>query len=90
MSKRYSINACADHSDLDRRRFLAQSLSGLAAASTIPAAGVDRVHFVFYKNRDLGNDGVWDVWQVVSPNMVWFFRGSPHVHTWVNLAATTS
>ena len=38
MSKRYSINARADHTDLDRRRFLAQSLSGLAAASTIPAA----------------------------------------------------
>jgi hypothetical protein len=23
---------------------------------------------------DIGNDGVWDVWQLESPNMVWYFR----------------
>jgi len=33
----------------------------------------------------VGNDGVWDVWQLESPTMVWYFRGSPHVHVWVNL-----
>jgi hypothetical protein len=33
----------------------------------------------------IGNDGVWDAWQLESPNMVWYFRGAPHVHTWVNI-----
>jgi hypothetical protein len=39
----------------------------------------------FYKNLDLGNDGLWDVWQLESPTMIWYFRGHPHVHTWVNI-----
>ena len=41
----------------------------------------------FYKNLDVGGDGVWDVWQLESPTMIWYFRGSPHVHTWVNIRA---
>jgi len=47
------------------------------------------LHLAFYKKGDIGNDGVWDVWQVEGPNMVWHFRGSPHVHTWVNIEAPT-
>ncbi len=49
------------------------------------SGGVEALSMSFYKNRDIGNDGVWDVWQLESPTMVWFFRGSPHVHVWVNL-----
>ena len=41
----------------------------------------------FYKNDDLGNDGIWDMWKLESNNMIWFFRGSPHVHVWVNVKA---
>ena len=41
----------------------------------------------FYKNDDLGNDGIWDMWKLESDNMIWFFRGSPHVHVWVNVKA---
>jgi len=51
------------------------------------AGGVDALHMSFYKNLDIGSDGVWDVWQLESPNMIWYFRGSPHVHTWVNIRA---
>jgi hypothetical protein len=51
------------------------------------AGGVESLHLSFYKNLDIGNDGVWDVWQLESANMVWLFRGYPHVHTWVNLRA---
>jgi hypothetical protein len=48
-------------------------------------AQFDDLHFSYYKNMDIGNDGVWDVWQIEGPSMVWFFRGDPHVHTWVNI-----
>ena len=49
--------------------------------------GVNALAMSFYKNMDLGNDGVWDVWQLQSPTMVWYFRGAPHVHVWVNIRA---
>ena len=48
-------------------------------------AGFDNLHFSFYKQGDIGEDGVWDVWRVEGPTMTWYFRGSPHVHTWVNI-----
>jgi hypothetical protein len=47
--------------------------------------GVEALTMSFYKNLDIGNDGVWDVWQLESPTMIWYFRGAPHVHTWVNI-----
>ncbi|MEO7649252.1 MAG: hypothetical protein ABIZ80_02210, partial [Bryobacteraceae bacterium] len=47
--------------------------------------GVSSLAMSFYKNLDIGGDGVWDVWQLESPTMVWYFRGAPHVHTWVNI-----
>ena len=51
------------------------------------AGGFEKLRISFYKQDDLGNDGVWDVWQLESPNMLWYFRGAPHVHTWVNIRA---
>ena len=47
--------------------------------------GVENLHIAYYKNLDLGDDKVWDVWQVEGPAMVWYFRGYPHVHTWVHI-----
>jgi len=55
------------------------------AMKLIEAGGFDNLHMAFYKNMDIGQDGVWDVWQVEGPSMVWYFRGAPHVHTWVNI-----
>ena len=49
--------------------------------------GIDKLRFTYYKNLDIGSDGVWDVWQVEGPAMVWYFRGSPHVHVWVSCRA---
>lgn len=51
----------------------------------VEAGGFDNLHMAFYENMDIGGDGVWDVWQLEGPAMVWYFRGSPHVHTWVHV-----
>jgi hypothetical protein len=55
------------------------------AMKLIEANGLDHLHMAFYKNQDIGNDGVWDVWQIEGPAMLWYFRGEPHVHTWVHI-----
>jgi hypothetical protein len=55
------------------------------AMKLIERNGFDHLHLAFYKNQDIGNDGVWDVWQIEGPAMLWYFRGKPHVHTWVNV-----
>jgi hypothetical protein len=49
------------------------------------AGGVDSLHMAFYQQADIGGDGVWDVWRLEGPAMIWYFRGSPHVHTWVHV-----
>lgn len=51
----------------------------------VEASGFDNLHFSYYKNQDIGGDGVWDVWQIEGPNVIWLFRGAPHVHTWVHI-----
>lgn len=48
--------------------------------------GLDQCRLAFYKSGDLGNDGVWDNWRLEGPAFVWHFRGTPHVHVWVNVA----
>ncbi|HZN64102.1 MAG TPA: DUF3500 domain-containing protein [Tepidisphaeraceae bacterium] len=55
------------------------------AMKLVEAGGFDSLHLAYYRNMDIGNDGVWDVWQVEGPGMLWYFRGAPHVHTWVNI-----
>lgn len=48
--------------------------------------GLDRCHLAFYRDGDIGNDQEWDNWRIEGPAFVWYFRGEPHVHTWVNIA----
>jgi hypothetical protein len=48
--------------------------------------GLDKCHLTFYKEADIGDDGEWDNWRLEGPAFVWYFRGSPHVHVWVNVA----
>jgi hypothetical protein len=47
--------------------------------------GFEHLHMSFYQNQDVGKDGVWDVWQLEGPAMVWYFRGDPHVHVWAHI-----
>jgi hypothetical protein len=55
------------------------------AMKLVEKNGFDNLHMAFFKKGDIGNDGVWDVWQIEGPAMLWYFRGSPHVHTWVHI-----
>jgi hypothetical protein len=48
--------------------------------------GLDACRVAFYRNNDIGNDGVWDNWRLEGPAFVWHYRGAPHVHVWVNVS----
>ena len=49
---------------------------------------VDRLFVSCYGGPyDIGNDKVWDTWQIEGPEMVWYFRGMPHIHAYFHLAA---
>ncbi len=48
--------------------------------------GLEKCSLAFYSDQDLGNDKIWDCWRLEGPSFVWYFRGSPHVHVWVNVA----
>jgi Protein of unknown function (DUF3500) len=48
--------------------------------------GLDHCSLAFYRDGDIGNDGEWDNWRLEGPAFVWYFRGQPHVHVWVNVA----
>jgi len=52
--------------------------------------GLDACSLAFYKDGDLGDDGEWDNWRLEGPSFVWYFRGKPHVHVWVNVADNAS
>lgn len=47
--------------------------------------GLDKCALAFYKQGDLGDDGEWDNWRLEGPSFVWYFRGTPHVHIWINV-----
>lgn len=49
--------------------------------------GLDKCALAFYKEGDIGEDQVWDCWRLEGPSFVWYFRGAPHVHCWVNVAS---
>ena len=48
--------------------------------------GLRECSLAFYKDGDIGDDKVWDNWRLEGPSFVWYFRGEPHVHVWVNIA----
>jgi len=48
--------------------------------------GLAACRLAYFEDEDIGDDGVWDNWRIEGPSFVWYFRGSPHVHVWVNVA----
>lgn len=50
------------------------------------AGGADKLRLIYFKEGDIGGDGVWDMWKIEGPAFAWYFHGSPHVHTWVHIA----
>ncbi len=50
------------------------------------AGGADKLRLTYFKQGDIGEDGVWDIWKLEGPAFSWYFHGEPHVHTWVNIA----
>ena len=52
--------------------------------------GLEKCALAFYRDGDIGSDSVWDCWRLEGPAFVWYFRGAPHVHVWVNVAADPS
>lgn len=54
------------------------------------SGGINSLHMAFYSKEDLNNDRIWDVWRVEGPGFVWHFRGAPHVHAYINIAAKTA
>jgi hypothetical protein len=52
--------------------------------------GLERCSLAFYREGDIGEDGEWDNWRLEGPSFVWYFRGEPHVHVWVNVGDDSS
>jgi hypothetical protein len=51
--------------------------------------GLDKCRLTFYKDGQI-TEGEYDNWRLEGPTFVWYFRGTPHVHVWVNIADDAS
>jgi len=50
--------------------------------------GLEACRLMFYRAGSLGDkDTPWDNWRLEGPSFVWYFRGTPHVHIWINVAS---
>jgi len=49
--------------------------------------GLDNLRIAYYAKNDLLQDGIWDVWRIEGPSAVIHFRGAPHVHAYIHIAA---
>ncbi|MEZ6129020.1 MAG: DUF3500 domain-containing protein [Planctomycetaceae bacterium] len=60
-----------------------------ATLQTINRPGlIDGLYVSWYDGKyDIGSDQVWDTWQIEGPEMVWYFRGQPHIHSYFHIKA---
>jgi len=88
--------ACADMSR-DQQKLLINTMGTMmamfrkedvqATLAMIEQKGmVDQLHVSWYEGKfDIGSDKVWDTWQIEGPELVWYFRGQPHIHSYFHL-----
>jgi Protein of unknown function (DUF3500) len=88
--------SCADLS-ADQKKLFVETMRGMLAmfrnddveatiASIEKANIVNRLHVSWFEGKyDIGSDKVWDTWQIEGPDMVWYFRGEPHIHCYFHL-----
>ena len=81
----------------DQRKLLLETMRGMLAMfreddvkATVDAIKkkdiVSRLQVSWYGGKyDIGSDQVWDTWQIEGPEMVWYFRGVPHIHCYFHL-----
>ncbi len=36
--------------------------------------GLENCHLAYYAQKDIGDDGVWDIWRLEGPSFVWHYR----------------
>lgn len=47
---------------------------------------IEKLSISWYPGKyDIGSDQVWDTWQIESSEMVWYYRGFPHIHCYFHL-----
>lgn len=89
---------CADLSP-DQKKLLLETFRGMLAMfrqddvnATVDSIEqrkiIDQLNISWYGGKyDIGSDKVWDTWQVEGPNLVWYFRGYPHIHCYFHLSS---
>lgn len=89
---------CAELSK-DQKKLLVDTMRGMmamfreddvrATIDTIRKKNmVDKLTVSWFSGKyDVGSDKVWDTWQIEGPDMVWYFRGEPHIHCYFHLKA---
>lgn len=56
-----------------------------ALAAIEARGGIERFHMHFFAEEDLGQDGVYDNFEVWGPGFHCNFRGAPHSHCWLKV-----
>ncbi len=88
--------SCGSLSD-DQKQLLAETMQEMLAMfrqddvdvtlKTIEKNNIiDNLYISWYSGKyDIGSDEVWDTWQIEGPDLVWYFRGQPHIHSYFHL-----
>jgi hypothetical protein len=83
----------------DQKKLLVETMRGMMAMfreddvkATIETIRkkeiINKLQVSWYGGQyDIGSDQVWDTWQLEGPDMVWYFRGVPHIHCYFHLKA---
>jgi len=51
----------------------------------VEAGGADKLRLTFFEKGPMSDHQVRDIWKLEGPSFAWYFHGSPHVHSWVNV-----